>query len=104
MRRRLPLSLLAAVAFSVAALGALANEPASNLESQVRISKLQARQIALDRSPEGKIKSERLEQQGDRHVWVVDVARYREPAHVTTVTIDADTGAVESGMPHAPAK
>jgi len=105
LKSGLPLSLLAGFAFSIAAYGALAADtPTSNLESQVKISKMQARQIALDRSPEGTIKNERLEQQGDRRVWVVNIAKYHEASDVTTVMVDADTGAVESGTSHAPAK
>ena len=105
MKPGLQLSLLACFALSIAAHGAAAADtPASNLESQVKISKTQARQLALDRSPEGTVKNERLEQQGDRRVWVMDIARYREPTHVTTVMVDADTGVVESGTPHAPSK
>lgn len=104
MKSKLGLSLIAGVALSVGTCGALANGPASNVESQVKISKKQARQIALDRSPEGTVKSEKLEQDGDRRVWVVDIARYRQPKHVTTVMVDADTGAVQSGTSHAPRK
>lgn len=104
MKSKLGLSLIAGVALSVGTCGALANEATSNVESQVKISKNQARQIALDRSPEGTVKSEKLEQDGDRRVWVIDIARYRQPKHVTTVTVDADTGAVQSGTSHAPKK
>ena len=105
MNPTLRLSLAAATVLSIAAHGALAaNAPASNLESQVRISKMQARQLALDRSPQGAVKSERLQQRGDQRVWVVDIARYREPTHVTTILVDADTGTVESGTPHKPKK
>jgi uncharacterized membrane protein YkoI len=110
MKSNLCLSLAAAIAVSVGAQGALAanapasNATASNLESQVKISKMQARQLALDRSPEGTVKSERLEQRGNERVWVVDVSRYREPKHVTTILVDADTGKVESGKPHASKK
>lgn len=94
----------AVVAFGAQA-AAPSNAPESmNLESQMKISKMQARQIALDRSPQGAVKSEKLEQRGDRRMWVLDIARYREPKHVTTVLVDADTGIVESGEPHAPKK
>lgn len=102
MKNVLRLSLFTAIALAFGATAAVpSNGPA---ESQVKISKMQARQIALDRSPQGAVKSEKLEQRGDRPMWVVDIARYREPKHVTTVLIDADTGAVESGTPHAPKK
>jgi uncharacterized membrane protein YkoI len=105
MKHALRLSLFAAIAVAFGAHAALpSNAPASGPESQVRISKMQARQIALDRSPQGAVKSEKLEQRGDRQMWVVDIARYREPKHVTTVLVDANTGAVESGTPHAPKK
>ena len=110
MKSNLCVSLAAGIALSIGAHGALAaNTPASNasapnLESQVKISKMQARQLALDRSPQGAVKSERLEQRGDQRVWVVDVARYREPRHVTTILVDADTGKIESGKPHASKK
>jgi len=104
MKSVLHIALLVGGAWSLGTYGALANQPAPNADSQVKISKMQARQIALDRSPEGTVKSEKLEQNGERRVWVIDIARYREPRHVTTVMVDADTGAVQSGTPHTAKK
>jgi uncharacterized membrane protein YkoI len=94
------------VALSLAAGNALAwsNQQGSKQESQLTVSKKQARQLALDRVPDGTVKSERLETQGGSPAWVINVAQYGEPEHVTTVVVDANTGAVHSGERHAPNK
>ncbi len=108
MRHRSKSLWVAAVALSLGATGnALAwsnQQQSSAQENQVTVSKLKARQLALDRVPDGTVKSERLETQGGSPAWVIDVAQYREPDHVTTVVVDANTGAVRSGERHAPNK
>jgi uncharacterized membrane protein YkoI len=66
---------------------------------QVMVSQRAAEQLALDRSPQGSIKSERLEQRASGPTWVIDVGRYNEPQYVTRVEIDANSGNVSSGTP-----
>ena len=98
---------VAVAALSLGAGNALAwsnQQQSSAQESQVTVSKQKARQIALDRVPEGTVKSQRLETEGGSPAWIVNIAQYGEPEHVTTVVVDANTGAVHSGMRHASKK
>jgi uncharacterized membrane protein YkoI len=94
---------VAAVALSLAAGNALAwsnPQRSSAQESQVPVSKLKARQLALLRVPGGTVKSEHLETHGGTPAWIVNIAQYHEPQNVTTVVVDANTGGVHSGTGH----
>jgi hypothetical protein len=79
-----------AIALSVGAGNAFAwpsQQLSSAQENQASISKLKARQIALDRVPDGTVKSEYLETHGGSPAWIIDIAQYGEPQHVTTVVV-----------------
>ena len=96
---------VAAAALSLGAGSAQAwsnQQQASAQDTQITVSELKARQIALDRVPAGKVKSEYLETHGGSPAWIVNIAQYREPQNVTTVVVDANTGAVHSGTAHPP--
>jgi len=93
--------LLAVAGVACAANGAGAWEQlhSSAAPSQQMVSQRAAEQLALNRSPQGSIKKESLEQRASGPTWVIDVGRYNQPQYVTRVEIDANTGKVSSGQP-----
>jgi len=65
----------------------------TNAVEQPRISQNQAREIGLDRVPQGTVLAERLEQRDGRNVWFLDIAGYNNRSR-QEVLVDADTGRV----------
>lgn len=65
----------------------------SNTMDRPRISERQAREIGMDRVPQGTVLTERLEQRDGRNVWFLDIAGYNNRSR-QEVLIDADTGRV----------
>ena len=79
--------------------GAWPQLQSSAAPGQQMVSRGAAEQLALDRSPQGSIKKQSLEQRPSGPTWVIDVGRYNQPQYVTRVEIDATTGKVSSGQP-----
>ena len=90
---------VAGVACAANGAGAWAQLDSSAAPGQQMVSRGAAEQLALDRSPQGSIKKESLEQRASGPTWVIDVGRYNQPQYVTRVEIDANTGKVSSGQP-----
>ncbi len=85
----LPLLSLAAPAFAIVSTYAPVNGP------QPRINERQAIEIGLDRVPQGTVQSARLETQGDREVWFLDIAGYNGRSR-QEMLVDADSGRIVS--------
>jgi hypothetical protein len=62
---------------------------------QPRINWKQAREIGLDRVPEGTVKTQRLQHDNGRLVWFLDINGYNSRSR-EEVLVDADTGHVIS--------
>jgi len=90
---------VAGVACAANGAGAWPQLQSSAVPGQHMVSQRAAEQLALDRSPQGSIKKESLEQRASGPTWVIDVGRYNQPQYVTRVEIDANTGKVSSGQP-----
>ncbi|HTS20196.1 MAG TPA: PepSY domain-containing protein [Casimicrobiaceae bacterium] len=60
---------------------------------QPKITMNQAREIGLDRVPDGTVLAERLEHRDGRPVWFLDIAGYNRRSR-QEVLVDADTGRV----------
>lgn len=76
--------------------------PQAARERQARVTETEARQIALDRVPNGAVKEAELEREHGRLVWSLDLAR-PGMSDVTEVLIDAVTGEVVSTETETPA-
>lgn len=63
------------------------------LEGQAKISEAQAREIALGKVPNGKVKSGELEEENGKLIWSFDI-KTPGTKDITEVNIDAVTGAV----------
>lgn len=65
----------------------------SNTMDQPLISERQAREIGLDRVPQGSVLTARLEQRDGRSVWFLDIAGYNNRSR-QEVLVDAGNGRV----------
>jgi uncharacterized membrane protein YkoI len=62
---------------------------------QPRINWQQARQLGLDRVPEGTVKTQRLQHDNGKLVWFIDINGYNSRSR-EEILVDADTGHVIS--------
>jgi uncharacterized membrane protein YkoI len=65
----------------------------ASTRDQPQISERQAREIGLDRVPQGTVLTQRLEQQDGRPVWFLDIAGYNSRSR-QEVLVDASNGRV----------
>jgi len=65
----------------------------SILEAMAKISEASAREIAMNRVPDGEIKTGELEKENGRLIWSFDIAR-KDSKDITEVEVDANTGKV----------
>lgn len=77
----------------VAGLGSGCATHDKKLEGQAKISEVQAREIALGKVPNGKIKTGELEEEKGKLIWSFDIST-PGTKDITEVNIDAITGAV----------
>src|SRR5437879_2065491 len=81
--------------------GAMAAVPANSaLEHEAKISKSAARNIALNRVPEGTVKTARLERENGKLVWHFDIVGYHGRSR-QDVVVDATTGDVVASKARA---
>lgn len=81
-------------------------ESESNLKSQAKISETEARQIAMNKIPNGTIKEAELEKEKGRLIWSFDMS-IPDSRDIKEVNVDAVTGEVvnvETETPRQQAK
>ncbi len=61
------------------------------LLKQAKVSEAQARGIALQHVPDGRIRSSELEREGGRLIWSFDIARPKT-RDITEIQVDARSG------------
>jgi len=74
-----------------------------NLKAKAKISEAQAREIAMSKVPDGKIKEGELEEEKGKLIWSFDIAR-PGTKNITEVNIDAMTGEVIAVDVETPSK
>jgi len=102
-----PKTLFSCLLISVLAMGllntpALAKDKKSNLEARAKITKAEAKKIALSKVPHGKIKEAELEEENGKLVWSFDIATPHSK-DITEVQVDAVTGEIVSVEKETPA-
>jgi len=75
------------------AVPSLAADYRANSMDQPRVSERQAREIGLDRVPQGSVLTQRLEEHNGRQVWFLDIAGYNNRSR-QEVLVDASNGQV----------
>ena len=82
--------------------GCASEKSQSTLETQARITKVQAQDIALAKAPGGTVKECEIETEHGRLVWSFDIAM-PGTRDVTEVLVDAQTGEVVAVEHETPA-
>jgi uncharacterized membrane protein YkoI len=80
---------------SVSARTHAADKEAAALKSQAKITKKEARRIALGKVPKGKVKEQELEKENGKLIWSFDIAT-KGSKDMTEVHVDALTGDIIS--------
>ncbi len=80
----------------------LASDKKATLEAKAKISKKDAKKIALAKVPHGKIKQSELEEENGKLVWSFDIATPYSKV-ITEVQVNAVTGEVVSVEKETPA-
>ena len=93
MKLKTVLSGLLALALVAGISSGCATHHNAKLEGRAKISEAQARQIAMSKVPNGKIKTGELEDEKGKLIWSFDIAT-PGTKDITEVNIDAITGAV----------
>ncbi|MEO5561181.1 MAG: PepSY domain-containing protein [Dokdonella sp.] len=87
---------------ALAATSAVAGQPRSSLHAQAKVSEADARTTALQKVPDGIIKSSELENEHGKLIWSFDIARPNSK-DITEVQVDAKTGAIAATQVESPA-
>jgi len=97
MKLKAIFSCLLTCVFAVGLLNAplLAKDKESKLEAKAKISKKEAKKIALAKVPHGKIKEAELEEENGKLVWSFDIATPHSK-DITEVQVNAVTGEIVS--------
>lgn len=82
---------------------ALAATTLAGPEGKAKIGKDQAQKVALERVPDGTIKSAELETEHGKLIWSFDIARPKT-ANITEIQVDAKTGAIVSQQVETPSE
>jgi len=94
MESRKPIGIaLGVIFFSAAAPAVIAADYHSAGTEQPRISEREARELGLDRVPQGTVRAARLEQRDGRLVWFLDIAGYNNRSR-QEMLVDASDGRV----------
>lgn len=99
---RLPVSLILAAIIGFSA-GCATEKSSAPLQSRAKITRDQARQIALSKAPGGTLKSGELEEEKGKLIWSFDIA-VPDSVNTTEVAVDAITGEVVSVDQETPAQ
>jgi hypothetical protein len=72
-----------------------ADKEKPELKAKAKITKKEARNIALGKVPKGKVKEQELEEENGKLIWSLDI-KTKDSKDITEVHVDAITGAVLS--------
>ena len=97
--RHIPTS---AFILALAASSAVAGQSQRSLHAQAKVSEAAARTTALQKVPDGIIKSSELEEEHGKLIWSFDIARPNSK-DITEVQVDAKTGAIAATQVESPA-
>jgi uncharacterized membrane protein YkoI len=79
-----------------------ADKAKSKLQAKAKITRSEARKIALARVPKGKVKEAELEEEKGKLIWSFDIAT-PGTKDITEVQVDAVTGEIVSAEKETPA-
>jgi|SRR5476651_1679045 uncharacterized membrane protein YkoI len=84
-----------------AAIGFAAEENQAQLARETKITRSEARHLALKEVPKGTVKSGEIERENGRLIWSFDISK-RGSANITEVQVNATSGRIESVQTESP--
>jgi uncharacterized membrane protein YkoI len=102
MKNSIVLTLAGTLVCLALASGCATHESQASLQSQAKVTKEQAQQIALAKVPGGTVKEAEIEKEHGKVIWSFDIAT-AGTKDITEVQVDANTGDVVAVEHETPA-